>query len=73
MEVKWSLEHFDKPQAVFYQADQKLFIKNSTQIVLRRFSAKEEPRRITAAVLPTGAFGTELIGNYSGAQATGKG
>src|SRR6266566_174118 len=61
MEVKWPLEHFDKPQGVFYQTDQKLFVNNSTKIVLRRFSAKEEPRRITAAVLPTGAFGTELI------------
>ena len=55
------LEHFDKPQGVFYQTDQKLFVNNSTKIVLRRFSAKEEPRRITAAVLPAGAFGTELI------------
>ena len=61
MEVKWPLEHFDKPQGVFYQTDQKLFVNNSTKIVLRRFSAKEEPRRITAAVLPAGAFGTELI------------
>jgi len=61
MDIVWPLDHFDKPQGVSYQADQKLFVKNSTQIILRRFSAKEEPRRITAAVLSTGAFDTELI------------
>ena len=38
-----------------------LLVKNTSQIILRRFSAKEEPRRITAAVLPDGAFGTDLI------------
>lgn len=61
MEILWPLEHFDKPQGVLQQAGQKLLVKNTTQIILRRFSAKEEPRRITAAVLSEGAFGTELI------------
>lgn len=61
MEVKWPLEHFDKPQGVSKHAGPKLLVKNSTQIVLRRFSAKEESRRIIAAILPEGAFGTELI------------
>ena len=61
MDIKWPLEHFDKPQGVSYQASPKLLVKNTTQIVLRRFSAKEEPLRITAAILPEGAFGTELI------------
>ncbi|GAC1385121.1 MAG: hypothetical protein NVSMB33_14000 [Ktedonobacteraceae bacterium] len=40
---------------------QKLLTKSTTQIILRRFSAKEEPRRITAAVLPEGAFNTEFV------------
>jgi len=61
MHIEWPLENFDKPQGVLLQASQKLFVKNATQIILRRFSAKEEPRRITAAVLPDGAFGTEQI------------
>jgi adenine-specific DNA-methyltransferase len=61
MDIKWPLEHFDKPQAVSSQAGPKLLVKNSTQVVLRRFSAKEEPRRIIAAILPAGAFGTELV------------
>ncbi len=61
MSVEWPLEGFDKPQGVLRQASQKLFVKNATQVILRRFSAKEEPRRITAAVLRGGAFGTEQI------------
>jgi adenine-specific DNA-methyltransferase len=62
MDIKWPLEHFDKPQGILQQADPKLLVKNTTQVILRRFSAKEEPRRITAAVLSEGAFSTELIG-----------
>jgi adenine-specific DNA-methyltransferase len=61
MDIKWPLERFDKPQGVFLHADQKLLVKNTTQIILRRFSAKEEPRRITAAVLQEGTFGTKVI------------
>ena len=61
MNIYWPLEHFDKPQGVLQQASQKLFVKNTTLIVLRRFSAKEEARRITAAVLPENAFSTDLI------------
>jgi len=61
MDIKWPIEHFDKPQAVSSHAGSKLLVKNSTQVVLRRFSAKEEPRRIIAAILPAGAFGTELV------------
>src|SRR6266852_4122900 len=61
MDVQWPIERFDKPQGVFRQVSTKLLVKNATQVILRRFSAKEEPRRITAAVLPDNAFGTELI------------
>ncbi len=61
MRIEWPLKDFDKPQGVFHSAGRKLLVKNSTMIILRRFSAKEEPRRITAAILPDGAFGTEKI------------
>lgn len=61
MKISWPLVDFDKPQAVFLNSGQKFLVKNRTQIILRRFSAKEEPRRITAAVLQAGTFGTELI------------
>ncbi len=61
MDIQWPIDHFDKPQGVLRQANAKLFVKNTTQVILRRCSAKEEPRRITAAVLQGGAFGTEII------------
>src|SRR5258708_31313193 len=61
MHVEWPLKNFEKPQGVLRQASQKLFVKNATQVILRRFSAKEEPRRITAAVLPDRAFSTEQV------------
>src|SRR6266704_1524601 len=61
MHIEWPLEHFDKPQGLIQPANPKLLVKNTTQIILRRFSAKEEPRRITAAVLSEGTFGTDLI------------
>ncbi len=62
MDIQWPLQNFDKPQGILRQAGHKLLVKNVTQIVIRRFSAKEELRRITAAVLPEGAFGSEYIG-----------
>jgi len=62
MDVQWPLQNFDKPQGILRQAGHRLLVKNVTQIVIRRFSAKEEARRITAAVLPEGAFGSESIG-----------
>lgn len=84
MDIKWPLAHFDKPQGVLSETDQKLLVKNTTQILLRRFSAKEEARRITAAVLAEGMFGSDLIalenhlnylyrpdGTLSGEEATG--
>ena len=61
MSISWPLENFNKPQAVLLNGGQKQLVKNVTQIVLRRFSAKEEPRRITAAVLSEKMFGTEFI------------
>ena len=62
MDIKWPLAHFDKPQGVFHDADPKLLVKNTTLVILRRFSAKEEARRITAAVLVEGALDSDLMG-----------
>ncbi len=62
MNIQWPLKDFDKPQAIVTSADPKLLVENATQIILRRFSAKEEERRITAAVLLTQSFDTPLIG-----------
>ncbi|HLJ33878.1 MAG TPA: BsuBI/PstI family type II restriction endonuclease [Ktedonobacteraceae bacterium] len=62
MNVQWPIEQLDKPQGISLQANAKLLVKNTTQLILRRFSAKEEPRRITAAVLLTNTFNTDYIG-----------
>lgn len=62
MKITWPLETFDKPQGVSLCTGQKLLVRNRTQIILRRFSAKEEMRRITAAVLSEGMFDSEFIG-----------
>jgi adenine-specific DNA-methyltransferase len=62
MSIQWPLENFDEPQGILACADQKLLVKNTTQIILRRFSAKEEARRIVAAVLPANAFASPMIG-----------
>ena len=62
MNIQWPIEQLDKPQGISLQADTKLLVKNTTQVILRRFSAKEEPRRITAAVLFANTFNTDYIG-----------
>lgn len=62
MNIQWPIERFDKPQGLAQQAGNKLLVKNRTLVILRRFSAKEEPRRITAAVLPGDMFDMPYIG-----------
>jgi adenine-specific DNA-methyltransferase len=62
MNIQWPIERLDKPQGLLLQADAKLLVKNTTQVILRRFSAKEEPRRITAAVLLAKMFNSDYIG-----------
>ena len=62
MNIQWPIEQLNKPQGILLQADAKLLVKNATQVILRRFSAKEEPRRITAAVLFANTFNTNYIG-----------
>ncbi len=56
-----SRSHGLDDQAVLLYEGQKQLVKNATQIVLRRFSAKEEQRRITAAVLLEKMFDTDFI------------
>lgn len=65
MDIQWPIEQFDKPQGVLQQAGSKLLVKNTTQIILRRFSAKEEPRRITLCALrPLGGNLKKLVRCY---------
>lgn len=62
MQITWPLQKFHKLQALLLQVNEKLLVRNTTQIIIRRFSTKEEASRITAAVLQEGMFGTEFIG-----------
>lgn len=62
MNIQWPIEQLDKPQAILLQANPKLLVKNATQVILRRFSSKEKPHRITAAVLLANTFNTDYIG-----------
>ncbi|MBN2549222.1 MAG: Eco57I restriction-modification methylase domain-containing protein [Anaerolineales bacterium] len=59
--ITWPLEGFGKPQAV--SIDQKtLLIPNSNYVILRRFSAKEDRRRLIAAPFINDQFNFEFIG-----------
>lgn len=50
--ISWPLSDFSKPQAISTREEAKrLLVPLSNYVVLRRFSAKEEPRRIIAAPL----------------------
>ncbi len=61
--VTWPLgARFRKAEHLLLSATDKLTIPNRTYILLRRFSAKEEARRLTAAVLRAGDLPGDEIG-----------
>jgi len=60
--VRWPVEGFRKPQAITCMAPQKLRVPNQTCVLLRRFSAKEDDRRLVAGVLRHGQFSAPWIG-----------
>lgn len=51
-----------KPQHIRADAPPKLLVPNRTYVLLRRFSAKEEARRLTAAVLRRGQVPGKVVG-----------
>jgi adenine-specific DNA-methyltransferase len=59
--VEYPLEHFDKPQAITIE-DPTLLVPNSNYVLLRRFSAKEDRRRLIAAPLQADQFAFNQIG-----------
>jgi adenine-specific DNA-methyltransferase len=62
MDIQWpAISH--KPQYIKHQTDsRRLLVPNKTYVLLRRFSPKEDARRMTAAPLLAGQISSELIG-----------
>jgi adenine-specific DNA-methyltransferase len=60
-QVLWPLG-IRKPEYILASAGPRLLIPNATCVLLRRFSAKEESRRLTAAVLHGGALQGDFLG-----------
>jgi len=62
MGVQWP-NNGRKPEYINYKSDsRRLLVPNNTYVLLRRFSAKEENRRMTAAPLLAGQLPCEMIG-----------
>lgn len=64
METKWPIENGTKPNAIKYnQSTVKWLYPSGFYTVVRRFSSKEEKRRIVASVVSPESFGdTEFLG-----------
>jgi adenine-specific DNA-methyltransferase len=61
--VKWPLgANFRKAEYIRASAQTKLLVANATYVLVRRFSSKEEARRLVAAVLRKGELPGEKIG-----------
>jgi adenine-specific DNA-methyltransferase len=61
--VTWPLStRFRKPEHILASAGEKLLVPNATYVLLRRFSAKEGARRLTAAPLLNGQIAGEWLG-----------
>jgi adenine-specific DNA-methyltransferase len=59
--VEYPLNGFDKPQAISTE-DQSLLVPKSNYVLLRRFSAKEDQRRLISAPLIADQFPFDQIG-----------
>lgn len=61
--IEWPLTNgFRKPERIRRDAPDKLLVPNGTYVLLRRFSAREEEKRLTAAVLPSDLLPGDRIG-----------
>lgn len=59
--TEYPLDKFDKPQAILAN-DPSLLVPNGNYVLLRRFSAKEDKRRLVSAPFIGEGFGYEQIG-----------
>ena len=63
MRVDWPSAGNSKPQRVkMVPESAKLLVKDDTYVLLRRFSAKEEKRRLVAAPLVQGCLNSDMVG-----------
>ena len=63
MRTAWPLSAAGKPQWIKMAPESsKLLVENATYVLLRRFSAKEEKRRLMAAPLIRGTLDADLVG-----------
>ncbi len=63
MRVEWPSTASVKPQRVnLVPESAKLLVKDDTYVLLRRFSAKEEKRRLVAAPLIRGSLNADMLG-----------
>ena len=63
MRAEWPLKETNKPQRVrLTSASEKILVRDATYILLRRFSAKEEKRRLVAAPLVRGRLKADRVG-----------
>ena len=63
MRVEWPSTGIGKQQRInMVPESAKLLVKNETCVLLRRFSAKEEKRRLVAAPLVQGSLNADVVG-----------
>ena len=63
MRTIWPSPTAGKPQRILVDPDStKLLVKDATYVLLRRFSAKEEKRRLVAAPLIRGSLNADMVG-----------
>lgn len=63
MQIRWPLTIRGKPQHIaISDASARLLVADRNYVLLRRFSAKEQMRRLTAAPLLAGRLGSQYVG-----------